>query len=131
MDVSTAAAEVEYLIKEQETAGLETAVKTLATELERVSSIPSQALQTAAKTRQSGDRDLANKRDHKALLADLQQLRTYLEDNDSEAVDHLERIRTAVASVYGENCVSSLEKQINSFDFDQALEILNSMRQSA
>ncbi len=130
MDVSTAAAKAERMIKENETQGLEASLATLATEIERASSVLEPVLRTNAGTKEDSSRGPAEKVDREALHDDLRRLRTLLEDNDSEAVDCLERIRGTVAAVHGADRVTPLEDSVNSFDFEQALAILNTLEQS-
>ena len=125
-DASAAAAEIERRIKGHETEGLEPALRTLATELDRVSSALAPVLRAESEAKEDSS-GRAKAMDREDLHADLRRLRTFLEDNDSEAVDYLEQIRGAVAAVYGADSVAPLENKVNSFDFDGALAVLNDM----
>ncbi len=131
MDASTAAAKVEQRIKGNETEGLESALKTLAKELERVSSVLEPVLRAKAEAKKDSAPEPTKEVDRGKLRAGLRRLRTFLEDNDSEAVDCLEQIREAIAAAYGADRLAPLENRIKSFDFDEAIEILNTMEQSA
>ncbi len=125
---SAAAAEVEQRIKTHDTGGIEAALKTLANAIAGVSSAVTPVLGAEAGSVSEGTRGAVPRADEGELGADLDRLRALLQDNDSEAVDCLERIGDTVAAVHGADRLAALEKKVKSFDFDKALEILAAMR---
>ncbi len=125
--VATAAAEVERRIKADEIDGIDAALEKLAMELERVSSVLEPVLQPEAGGGKDRSEEPARQAEPTAVDAELRRLRTFLEDNDSEAVDCLERIRDELRTVYGAKRLAILENKVNSFDFDEALEVVKTM----
>lgn len=128
--VAAAAAEIERRIKEREIRGIEDALTTLATEIDTVASVLKPLLRTEAGAEKEGSDRSPERADDAAGRAAIGRLRTLLQDNDGEAVDYLERIRADLGSAYPADRIATLENTVNRFDFEEALEILNTMEAS-
>ncbi len=124
MDLHIAAKELETMIKEQGASVTEELISATQSQLDIVlSSIGT--LTVEAGTITSGKADSPVAMDMKNIAIQLKELRDFVEDDDTDALNILEKLRPMITDSNVVDMLNLVEEALNSYDFEEALEYLD------